>query len=73
MEFLARSWSLSAMELSQAISSTHVAPNILEKSPFSSVGIEAHDATHASSMASKEYVRSLLNPVLSSEMVLLSP
>ncbi|XP_041019304.1 VAN3-binding protein isoform X5 [Juglans microcarpa x Juglans regia] len=59
MEFLARSWSLSAMELSRALSSNHVAANLLEKSPFSSIGnIEAHDA---SSGASKESLyRSLL-------------
>ncbi|XP_065631213.1 VAN3-binding protein isoform X3 [Quercus suber] len=55
MEFLARSWSLSAMELSKALTSTDIASNILEKTPLSSIGIEAHDATHASSMTSKEY------------------
>ena len=69
MEFLARSWSLSAMELSKALTSTDIASNILEKTPLSPIGIEAHDATHASSMTSKEYVRSLLNPFLSSKMV----
>ncbi|KAG6706040.1 hypothetical protein I3842_07G207700 [Carya illinoinensis] len=58
MEFLARSWSLSAMELSRALSSNHVAANLLEKSPFSSIGnVEAHDA---SSVASKE---SMLKPL----------
>ncbi|KAK4558925.1 hypothetical protein RGQ29_008255 [Quercus rubra] len=61
MEFLARSWSLSAMELSKALTSTDIASNILEKTPLSSIGIEAHDATHASSMTSKEYLyRSIL-------------
>ncbi|XP_050266689.1 VAN3-binding protein isoform X4 [Quercus robur] len=55
MEFLARSWSLSAMELSKALTSTDIASNILDKTPLSSIGIEAHDATHASSMTSKEY------------------
>lgn len=69
MEFLARSWSLSAMELSKALTSTDIASNILEKTPLSSIRIEAHDATHASSMTSKESVRSLLKPFLSSEMV----
>ncbi|KAB1202212.1 hypothetical protein CJ030_MR8G001764 [Morella rubra] len=60
MEFLARSWSLSAMELSKALPNTPVASsNILEKSPLCSIGNEAHDA---SSVASKECVKSLLSP-----------
>lgn len=57
------------MELSKALTSTDIASNILEKTPLSSIRIEAHDATHASSMTSKESVRSLLKPFLSSEMV----
>ncbi|KAK9273622.1 hypothetical protein L1049_018432 [Liquidambar formosana] len=52
MEFLARSWSLSAMELSKALSDTHLAPNNLEKSPMISIGAEAQLA--ASSTATKE-------------------
>lgn len=46
MEFLARSWSLSAMELSKALSTTHVSLNNLDndKTPLSS-DIEAHDAS----------------------------
>ncbi|XP_041019303.1 VAN3-binding protein isoform X4 [Juglans microcarpa x Juglans regia] len=67
MEFLARSWSLSAMELSRALSSNHVAANLLEKSPFSSIGnIEAHDA---SSGASKESEIFLLHQALNSEFL----
>ncbi|KAM3687798.1 hypothetical protein ACJW31_10G101400 [Castanea mollissima] len=65
MEFLARSWSLSAMELSKALTSTDIASNILEKTPLSSIGIEAHDATHASSMTSKEYLPSGDSPPIS--------
>ncbi|KAL5783290.1 hypothetical protein ACOSP7_008319 [Xanthoceras sorbifolium] len=45
MEFLARSWSLSAMELSKALSNSHVALNDLDKSSFSSATIEAQDAS----------------------------
>ncbi|XP_050266690.1 VAN3-binding protein isoform X5 [Quercus robur] len=65
MEFLARSWSLSAMELSKALTSTDIASNILDKTPLSSIGIEAHDATHASSMTSKEYLPSGDSPPIS--------
>ncbi|XP_017982797.1 PREDICTED: VAN3-binding protein isoform X1 [Theobroma cacao] len=52
MEFLARSWSLSAMELSTALAKTHVASDGLDQKPsVSSVGNETHDA---SSTASRE-------------------
>ncbi|XP_022732698.1 VAN3-binding protein-like isoform X2 [Durio zibethinus] len=54
MEFLARSWSLSSMELSKALAKTHIATsNVLdEKSSVSSVGNEeTHDT---SSTASRE-------------------
>ncbi|KAK3212972.1 hypothetical protein Dsin_017678 [Dipteronia sinensis] len=48
MEFLARSWSLSAIELSKALSDSHVALNHLDNSNFSSVTIQAQDASSAS-------------------------
>ncbi|XP_038710228.1 VAN3-binding protein-like [Tripterygium wilfordii] len=52
MEFLARSWSLSAMELSKALSNRPVnASTNLEKPPLCSAGAEANDM---SSMALKE-------------------
>ena len=58
MEFLARSWSVSAMELSKALAKTHIASDALDdKSSVSSVGNEKQDA---SSNASRELVRSLL-------------
>ncbi|TXG62014.1 hypothetical protein EZV62_013377 [Acer yangbiense] len=47
MEFLARSWSLSAIELSKALSDSHVALNHLDNSHFSSVTIQAQDASSA--------------------------
>lgn len=54
MEFLARSWSLSAMDLSKALSNTHVAIDNVEKaSSFCSA--EAQDE---SSTTAKESVRS---------------
>lgn len=55
MEFLARSWSLSAMELSKALSNTHVASENVEKSPLLSAQAEEQDA---SATAPKEPVRS---------------
>ena len=59
MEFLARSWSLSAMELSKALAKTHIAASdgLDEKSSVSSVGNGTHDA---SSTASRESVRTHL-------------
>ncbi|OAY54278.1 hypothetical protein MANES_03G062200v8 [Manihot esculenta] len=45
MEFLARSWSLSAMELSKALSNTHGASENVEKSPLLSAQAEEQDAS----------------------------
>lgn len=54
MEFLARSWSLSAMELSKALSRRQVASkdNDREKLSFSSVGTELNDTNSSGSMES---------------------
>lgn len=69
MEFLARSWSLSAMELSKALSTTHVSLNNLDndKTPLSS-DIEAHDAsstTLTESLASHQQVATESSPPIS--------
>ncbi|KAJ4830759.1 hypothetical protein Tsubulata_020792 [Turnera subulata] len=59
MEFLARSWSLSAMELSKALSGTHVASENLHKLPkLRSAKAEAKDATCTAS--SESLYRSML-------------
>ncbi|XVE97567.1 hypothetical protein REPUB_Repub03eG0030600 [Reevesia pubescens] len=54
MEFLARSWSLSAMELSKALAKTHISSDGLDekKSSVSSVGNETNDASSTASMES---------------------
>ncbi|KAF5456489.1 hypothetical protein F2P56_025967 [Juglans regia] len=55
------------MELSRALSSNHIAANLLEKSPFSSIGnIEAHDASSGSSKESEIF---LLHQALNSEFL----
>ncbi|GAV84616.1 LOW QUALITY PROTEIN: Auxin_canalis domain-containing protein/PH_2 domain-containing protein, partial [Cephalotus follicularis] len=54
LEFLARSWSLSAMELSKALSSAHIALTTLEKPPFLSIDADTHET---SSIASRESIK----------------
>ncbi|XP_034893474.1 uncharacterized protein [Populus alba] len=67
MEFLARSWSVSAMELSKALSNTHVAIDNVEKaSCFCSAEAEALDA---SSTTSKESELFLLHQALTPEFL----
>ncbi|XP_052305191.1 VAN3-binding protein isoform X4 [Populus trichocarpa] len=67
MEFLARSWSVSAMELSKALSTTHVAIDNVEKaSCFCSAEAEAQDA---SSTTSKESELFLLHQALTPEFL----
>ncbi|XWS72544.1 hypothetical protein CRYUN_Cryun02cG0049100 [Craigia yunnanensis] len=60
MEFLARSWSLSAMELSKALAKTHIASDALDdKSSVSSVGNGKHDASSTDSRESVQLLQQL--------------
>ncbi|KAK2998893.1 hypothetical protein RJ639_024579 [Escallonia herrerae] len=68
MEFLGRSWSLSAMELSKALSHTHTANNHVEKPPLCSA--TADQARLESYMVSKE---SQLQPVPKADSPPVSP
>ncbi|KAF8393405.1 hypothetical protein HHK36_021649 [Tetracentron sinense] len=63
MEFLARSWSLSAMELSKALTNTNVTSGVLDSAPFCCLDTKIHVADPTVSFsahnAPRESVKSL--------------
>ncbi|OVA20283.1 protein of unknown function DUF828 [Macleaya cordata] len=66
MEFLARSWSLSSMELSKALTNTLLHSNVLQSVPFCSTGVTVHDIDSTTSFSADNN-----NVAMESELLLL--